>query len=183
MKFKDILARGYFIFIGIILFLFLAQESFSLSLDELYREIVQEENEGKLPEYFSRELREEKSKRLEDKISPTGDNFIEVLEKEGEFTKQEAIKEQRLWIETILAVKRGSPTAFDISRIERRAEKLDPEAVELLAWLYATGTGVKKDLSKALSLYNVASSLGVARAKANADSLYKTLSGFSKKKD
>ncbi|MBR7158744.1 MAG: sel1 repeat family protein [Alphaproteobacteria bacterium] len=184
MKFGRILTRAYFIFGAIIFAPSFAHASFGLSLEELYRQVVMEENQGRLPAYFSgAEVRQENRNRIDVSVPTTGDNIIGVLESdvyESEEVRKQ--KERQEWLQTVLAVKKGSPTPFDVAKIERLADLSNPEAVEMLAWLYATGTGVPKNLPKAMSLYNKAAYLGVPQAKANAENIYKSLSSMAKRK-
>ncbi len=178
MKFRLLLARVYLISGAIIFAPEVANASFGLSLDELYRQLIRDENQGQLPAYLSGAEEEKAARnRIDISVPASGENIIGVLESNAYETEEmRQAKERKEWLTTVLAVKKGTPTPFDISRIEKMADNSNPEAVELLAWLYATGTGVPKNLPKALSLYNEASRLGVAGAKANADTIAKSLS-------
>jgi soluble lytic murein transglycosylase-like protein len=59
-------------------------------------------------------------------------------------------------------------TPATVRAIQRAAGAGDPQAVEVLAWMYVQGRGVSQHLCTALHLYLHADMLGVARARANA---------------
>ena len=72
-------------------------------------------------------------------------------------------------------VKSGKVTASELRELEVKAGENNPQAVEILAWVYARGVGVKPDLIKAFRLYMQAESLGVPDAKLNAAKVYKVM--------
>ena len=66
-------------------------------------------------------------------------------------------------------------TAVELRELEVKAGENNPQAVEILAWIYAKGVGVKPDLVKAFRLYMQAENLGVPDAKLNAAKVYKVM--------
>ena len=74
----------------------------------------------------------------------------------------------RTFLDAVKSVKSGTASAEDIALISSLAAEKNPEAIELLAWMNATGTGVSQNLYNAWFLYTEADDLGVAQAKENA---------------
>lgn len=80
------------------------------------------------------------------------------------------------WKSIVVAVKRGNVTPFDLAEIRRRSEHENAEAIELLAWMYATGTGIRRDLPKSYAYYMHAAQLGVPSAYDNVRVVYQAMS-------
>lgn len=50
-------------------------------------------------------------------------------------------------------VRAGKVTPVELRALELKAEQSDPQAVEILGWIYARGVGVKPDLIKSFKFY------------------------------
>lgn len=87
---------------------------------------------------------------------------------------------QYSWDDVIAAVKKGNVTPFDLAEIRRLSEQENAEAIELLAWMYATGTGLKQDLQKSYAYYLQAAHMGVPSAYDNVRAVYKAMSPTQK---
>ena len=70
----------------------------------------------------------------------------------------------------------------DIALVTALADEKKPEAVELLAWMNATGTGVEQNFYNAWFLYTEADDLGVKEAKRNAAVIYNLITFQRSKK-
>jgi soluble lytic murein transglycosylase-like protein len=66
------------------------------------------------------------------------------------------------------AVENGQYSASTVRAIHEAANIGDPDAVEVLAWMYVHGKGVTRHHCSALHLYLYADTLGVSNARANA---------------
>lgn len=80
------------------------------------------------------------------------------------------------WRNIVIAVKNGQVTPFELAEIRRRSEHENAEAIELLAWMYATGTGISQDLPKSYAYYMHAAQLGVPSAYKNVRVVYQAMS-------
>ena len=85
------------------------------------------------------------------------------------------------WQQTLNAVKENRVTPVELKEIEQKAEKNDPQAIEVYAYIYARGIGVKPDLPKAFQLYQKAEKLNVPNALQNAAKVYKAMSPKQRK--
>lgn len=141
---------------------------FGLSLDEMYRMSLRHENEGVLPGYVvNRGMApwpEPKPPTPAEREADTGAGVLSL-----------PLTEPLQWPQVVKEVATGNPGPFAVDAVRRRARSDDAEAVELLAWMYAGGVGVHKDLAQAFELYLKASRLGVTTAKDNAGSVYKSM--------
>ena len=153
--------------------------AFGLTADQMYRNVLTTENEGALPSYYT--VREKAEKRkivtalhpdaLSNKAQPTKENPFAL--QESPFSEFDI---QQEWDAVVKAVKENRVTPFDLDVIRRRAENDDTAAIELLAWMYATGKGVRQDLVKSWMYYTQAAHLGVPSAVANARAVYRGMS-------
>lgn len=165
-----------FVFLSFCLFPLYAH-AFGLTADQMYRNLLTDENQGILPSYYARASKKETRlsfKRVEsvsEKVwaekhgglpDPIDTNIFETGDTEN-------------WQEIVKAVKNGQTTPFDLETIRRRTQADDAEAVELLAWMYATGKGVRQDLTKSWTYYLQAAHLGVPSATDNARAVYKAM--------
>lgn len=163
-----------------VIFVFTVSEAFAFGLtaDQMYRNVLTQENDGILPSYYT--VREKAEKQLNDvssqpeqntpkrKPSPTRENPFAL--QESPFSEFDI---QREWESVINAVKENRMTPFDLEIIRRHAENDDTAAIELLAWMYATGKGLKRDLVKSWIYYTQAAHLGVQSATKNAQTVYR----------
>lgn len=80
------------------------------------------------------------------------------------------------WSDIVVAVKKGNVSPFDLAEIRRLSEHENVEAIELLAWMYATGTGLRQDLQKSYTYYLQAAHMGVPSAYDNVRAVYQAMS-------
>ncbi len=154
--------------------------AFGLTADQMYRNLLANENHGVVPSYYAVSRPGEKPLLAFKKAESKTEKIWH--EKEGSFLdaqKAEAlspVKQTSDWSEIVGNVRSGRVTPFDLEIIRRRSDNGDVEAVELLAWMYATGTGLKQDLTKSWTYYLQAAHLGVPTATANAKAVYQAMS-------
>lgn len=165
-----------FVFLSFCLFPYCAG-AFGLTADQMYRNLLTDENEGVLPAYYTRSAK--KQARLDFKRVESVSEKV-WTEKHGELpdpidTNIFETGDTENWQEIVKAVKNGQTTPFDLETIRRRTQADDAEAVELLAWMYATGKGVRQDLTKSWTYYLQAAYLGVPSATDNARAVYKAM--------
>lgn len=147
--------------------------AFGMTADQMYRNVLMHENDGVMPSYYTaREQAEQKKKsaeRLRKKEKPDSKNPL-FLPDEKPFSELDAKRE---WEAVIKAVQEKRPTPFDLEVIRKRADNDETQAVELLAWMYATGNGIRQDLVQAWSYYMRAAGLGVETGAQNARAVYR----------
>ncbi len=173
------------VFIGF-LAIFPLGNSQAMSLDEIYRDVVRSDNKGYLPMFVkNREapdfvvdttaLKDVPEPKAEDKSPINPDLEIVKFENQRKIHEEQVRKKWAAWNRVIQNVKSGKVTASELRELEVKAGENNPQAVEILAWVYARGVGVKPDLIKAFRLYMQAESLGVPDAKLNAAKVYKVM--------
>lgn len=141
---------------------------FGLSLDEMYRMSLRRENEGVLPGYV---VNRGQAPWPEPKPLTPGERDADT----GAGVLSLPLTEPLPWPQVVKEVATGNPGPFAVDAVRRRARSDDAEAVELLAWMYAGGVGVHKDLAQSFELYLKANRLGVTTAKNNASSVYRSM--------
>lgn len=154
------------------------------SLDEIYRDVIRSDNSGYLPIYVKNRtapefiLNEEQLKKAQEIPNvialPTENKIIDFEDYRAQREEEEKIKTER-WIKAVEAVKKNNVTPIDLHEIESKAETEDSSAIEILAYMYARGIGVKMDLIKAFRLYKRAERHNVKNAKENAAKIYKIM--------
>ena len=163
-----------------ILFLIIPiQTGQAASLDDIYRDIVRDDNSGYLPIFVKNRNRPELL--FEDKIpneqekKATNKPVVKLTDERK--IKQDAIKaEQARWQATIKAIQENKFTAKDLKMLDEYVEKGDSKAIEIKAWMLAKGYGIKQDLTSAFFLYRKAEKLGVPNALKNAAQVYRAMS-------
>lgn len=154
------------------------------TLDELYRDIVRSDNSGYLPLYVKNRhspdflLDEEELKKAQesaDALPINKDDMVIDFENKRKERELEKIAIKLKWQQTLEAVKDNRVTPVELAEIEKRVKKNDPQAVEVYAFMYARGIGVKPDLIKAFNLYQQADKLKVPNAMENAAKVYKSM--------
>lgn len=160
--------------------------AFAASLDEIYRDLVKSDNQGYLPMFVKNRTAPdflEDQTFLKDVPDPKPENTapinpdLEIVK----FENRRKIHEEKIkieiarWNKTLEKVRRGEVTAVELHEVEQKADQNDPLAVEILAWIYARGIGIKPDLPKAFRLYQKAEELRVEGAALNAAKVYKSM--------
>lgn len=177
----------YMVLLGTIL----AVPAPATSLDEIYRDIVRSDNSGYLPLYVKNrnapEFLFDDSELQKAKDNPPLIPIIQeedsVIDFENKRKLRELEEQARIlqWQQTLNAVKENRVTPVELKEIEQKAEKNDPQAIEVYAYIYARGIGVKPDLPKAFQLYQKAEKLNVPNALQNAAKVYKAMSPKQRK--
>lgn len=151
--------------------------AFGDALDALYRDNVRADNNGELPGYLNATV----PPPIPEAKPPTPEDIMSKLRA---LTPSIVVPDSAppiAWPEVVKQVGSGAPGAFAVDAVRRKAEAADPQAVELYAWMNATGTGVRRDLSQAFALYLQADGLGVTGSKENAKAIYNALPPADKK--
>lgn len=147
--------------------------AFGLTADQMYRNLLSSE---KSASSRSASLPEEPLLTFK-----KADSKPEAIwrEKKALFDKQAKPAEfetEYSWNDIVNAVKKGAVTPFDLAEIRRLSEHENAEAIELLAWMYATGTGLRQDLQKSYTYYLQAAHMGVPSAYDNVRAVYQAMS-------
>lgn len=140
----------------------------AISLDQIYRDSLREENAGALPGYV---LNRGLPPYPEPKPPVPGSGEGRL----GAGVVETQLNTQMAWNEVLKSIAGGQPSPFAVDAVRRRAERSDPQAIELLAWMFTNGVGVKRDLTQAFDLYVKADALGIANAKENAKAVLKSM--------
>lgn len=160
----------------------------AMSLDEIYRDIVKSDNRGYLPmfvknraapDFWDEEvvLKNVPAPKPEDTSPINPDLEIVKLENERKIREAKLKTELAKWNAVLENIKAGNVTPVELRAVELKVEENNPQAVEILAWVYARGVGVSPDLIKAFNLYQKAAELGVPDASLNAARVYKAMPG------
>lgn len=163
---------------------FLSSSAGAASLDELYRSIIRDDNEGYLPIYVKNRARPEmlfgeEFDNIPDKPAPKV--YDKPEDKTINLINEQKIKEEtellriRRWENAVKAVRENRVTPVELTEIENYARQKDPKAIEILAWMNTKGIGVRQDLVKAFHLYREAAALNVPQAQKNAALIYKAM--------
>lgn len=154
------------------------------SLDELYRDIVRSDNQGYLPLFVKNRnipdilIEEELLKQnWADTVHPLKEPVPDVVNLSNDrlLREQEIAAANKRWQETMLAVRENRVTPIELQEINRRVQKEDPHATEILAWMNARGIGVPLNLTEAFALYQRAAVLNVPNAAENAKKVYRSM--------
>ena len=181
--------------IFILVIMFARQVSaFSLSADEMYRDLLNYEDKSPPDVIVNRTAPDVTPFKDDEKFAPPPavETKIEekketVRNKELEETYQKMVEQKKKeelekWKKIVRSVQKNQATAFDIAEIKKKANLNDPEAVELLAWMYTTGNGVPQNLINAYDLYLKAYTLGIKDAAKNAELVFKTMPGKERRR-
>ncbi len=175
------------IFFTLLAICFCSQTAHAVGLDEIYRDLVRDDNKGYLP-IFVKNRNQPELLFEEDfiktypqaEVKDIPENKPVSLIDERKIREQQRLEELKRWKEAVKAVKENRVTPVELEEIDRYADNNDPKAVEIKAWMYARGIGVKQDLPEAFYLYQKAASLGVKNALQNAALVYKSMSRFQR---
>mgnify|MGYP000062675127 CR=1 FL=1 len=150
----------------------------AMSLDEIYRDVVRSDNRGYLPMFVKNRtapdfLDEEVVLKDVPELNP--DLEIVKLENQRKIHEAKLRAELAEWQAVLDNVRAGKVTPVELRALELKAEQSDPQAVEILGWIYARGVGVKPDLIKSFKFYQKAADIGVPDASLNAAKVYKIM--------
>lgn len=155
--------------------------AYAASLDELYREIIRDDNQGYLPIFVKN--RNQPELLFEDELEavmpqPAGikkNQTISLID-ERQIKEQERLAAIKKWEDTVRAVKENRVTPVELEEINKHVADNDARAVEILAWMNARGVGVRQNLIEAFNLYRHAAELSVPGANKNAALVYRSMS-------
>ncbi len=170
-----LVVRG--IVFGLMFSFFIVSESFAfgLTVDQMYRNlIVSEEGNGK----STAERPLLAFKKADSKPEAIWRERKVYFERQNQ--KSTDFEPEEKWNDIVISVKKGQVSPFDLAEIRRRSEHENAEAVELLAWMYATGTGLHQDLQKSYAYYLQAAHMGVASAYDNVRAVYRAMTPAQK---
>jgi len=157
-----------------------------MSLDEIYRDVVRSDNRGYLPMFVKNRtapdfldeefvLKDVPEPKPEDTSPVNPDLEIVKLENQRKIHEAKLRAELAEWQAVLDNVRAGKVTPVELRALELKAEQSDPQAVEILGWIYARGVGVKPDLIKSFKFYQKAADIGVPDASLNAAKVYKIM--------
>ena len=152
--------------------------------------MVRSDNRGYLPLFVKNRqapsLIDENKEFFPDTNLEEETQVLEKGMKEINFENERLIQDAEIeaaelrWQKVIANVQSGYVSSFELDELNQRVEKDDPQAVEILAWIYSKGVGVEPDLIKAFGLYKKAINLKVPDAMDNAIKVYKAMSSAQK---
>jgi len=145
--------------------------AFGLTVDQMYRNLIGAEQKVSQPSANEPILLFKKAHSGPEAIWQEKKNHFEKnAQKSTEF------EQESQWSDIVIAVKKGKVSPFDLAEIRRLSERENAEAIELLAWMYATGTGLRQDLQKSYTYYLQAAHMGVPSAYDNVRAVYLAMS-------
>lgn len=152
------------------------------SLDEIYRDIVRDDNKGYLPIFVKNRNQPEllfeddlvKPQNTPTLINAQQNQAVQLVD-ERKIREEQRLAALKRWNDAVTAVKENRVTPVELEEIDRYVNNNDPKAIEIKAWMYARGVGVKPDLIEAFNLYQKAAELGVNSAIQNAAQVYKSM--------
>ena len=142
--------------------------AFGLTADQMYRNLMRSESDDSLSAALRRE------KKADEPVMTFKKRAVRTDSVEPQIGEDRSVfKAQYNWNDIVVAVRRGQVSPFDLEEIRRLSEHENAEAIELLAWMYATGNGIRQDLVQAWSYYMRAAGLGVETGAQNARAVYR----------
>lgn len=159
-------------------------------LDEIYRDLVRSDNSGYLPLFVKNRqapslLDNEQITMPESPmvVEPVVDSMtLKEISLDNERQRRQAEEElaELRWQKVLKNVQNGYVSSFELDELNKREAQNNPQAVEVLAWIYSRGVGVKPDLIKAFNLYKKAVELKVPSAMDNAVKVYRAMTPAQK---
>ena len=168
--------------ITLVVTIFYSDIACAANLDEIYRDIVRDDNQGYLPIFVKNRnqpellFEENAGQSTPTEIKNSSENKTVNLVDERKIREQKKLEKIKRWKNAVKAVKENRVTPTELKEINFYADQNEPKAVEIKAWMYARGVGVKQDLAEAFHLYKKASELGIKDALKNAAQVYKSMS-------
>ncbi len=168
------------IILSLLIFSMQIQTGQAASLDDIYRDIVRDDNSGYLPIFVRNRNRPELL--FEDKLPQAQTTEAKKQEQpvvkllDERKIKQDAIKaEAERWQNAIKAIQANQITAKELKILDEYVAKDDAKAIEIKAWMLAKGHGLKQNLIESFLLYRKAEKLGVKDARKNAAQVYMSM--------
>lgn len=162
-------------------FFSIIQTAQATSLDDLYRDIVRDDNSGYLPIFVRNRnkpelLFEDKLPQIKQEEKKENARPIVNLTDERKIKQDEIKAEKERWSNAIKAIQTNNITPKELKILDDYVEKGDVKAIEIKAWMLAKGHGIKQDFVSSFLLYRKAEKLGVKDAKKNAAQVYRAMS-------
>ena len=179
-----------FVICAALLSFVVSKGAFAAGLDEIYRDLVRSDNRGYLPLFVKN--RQAPSVVDDSKVVLPRDDFeqgadaLEMGISSVNFQNERLIKKAEFeeaeirWKKVLANVQSGYVSSFELDELNKREGENNPQAVDVLAWIYSKGVGVEPDLIKAFHLYKKAIALKVPEAMENAVKVYKAMSAQQK---
>lgn len=181
------MSRANFIIYAVLAGVLLCGDAGAAGLDEIYRDLVRSDNRGYLPLFV-------KNRKA---LQPADDSGFDLPPVEPELEANEPEQEinfenERLrrnaeieaanarWRKVLKNVQSGYVSSFELDELAQHEQQNNPQAVEILAWIYSRGIGVKPDFIKAFHLYKKAVDLKVPGAMDNAVKVYRAMTPAQK---
>ena len=103
---------------------------------------------------------------------------MEDINLENDRQRRSAEKEaaELRWQQALRNVQAGYVSSLELEELNKKEGENNPQAVEVLAWMYAKGIGVEVDLITSFNYYKKGVALGIPQAKENAVKVYKAMS-------
>lgn len=148
--------------------------AFGLTVDQMYRNVAGSEHINSIKGSSSVDAPLLAFKKVDSKPEAIWQEKKAYFEKHTQ--KPAEFETESRWSDIVVSVKKGRVSPFDLAEIRRQSERENAEAVELLAWMYATGTGLRQDLQKSYTYYLQAAHMGVPSAYDNVRAVYRAMS-------
>lgn len=153
------------------------------SLDEIYRDIVKDNNKGYLPLFVKNRnapdfLEDDETLKAVKPVAPIkNDEQLRAVNLENERKKREAAQKaaELKWQRTIANIQAGKVTPVELEEVNTRMKNNDTHALEIYAWMLARGVGIQQDLIKSFAIYKQAADLNIPNASKNAALVYKAM--------
>lgn len=168
------------------------KSSSATGLDQIYRDLVRSDNRGYLPLFVKNRNAPEvgsSDKLLEEVAAPVEvekDNTVGLedvnLDNPRQKKNMELEAENERWQQVLANVQRGYVSSYELGILNSYEADDNPQAVEVLGWMYSQGVGVDQDLIRSFNYYKKAVDLGVSSAMENAVKVYRAMSASQKEK-
>ena len=181
------MSRANFIIYAVLAGVLWCGEAKAAGLDEIYRDLVRSDNRGYLPLF----VKNRKALQPADESGfdlPPVEVELDASQPEQEINfenerlrrKAEIEAANARWKQVLKNVQSGYVSSFELDELTQREQQGNPQAVEVLAWIYSRGVGVKPDFIKAFHFYKKAVNLNVPGAMDNAVKVYRAMSPAQK---
>lgn len=177
--------RVYFIIFSFLFSSLWCFDVHAAGLDEIYRDLVRSDNRGYLPLFVKNRQAPnviEDDTFFEDVVRPEvideqavkdAEDINLVNERRRRSAELEAAELR--WQQALKNIQNGQVSSVELEELSKQERDNNPQAIDVLAWIYARGIGVEVDLVKSFNYYKKAVSLGVPQAKENAIKVYKSM--------
>ena len=171
--------------LSILALLFASVDARATSLDDIYRDIVRSDHDGYLPIFVKNRperilpidnvgLPDPPAEKADKKnANVSSETIFFTNQRRARDEKQDTKRQQ--WERAVNAVRNNTVTPVELEELDNRSQENDPRALELLAWMYANGSGVRQDLVRSFTLYQKCSQIGVPNSAENALLVFRSM--------